>query len=45
MGAVKVSAPLAIDGWLLAPTSELGLDNTLKLRGAAYVGSLRVAPR
>ena len=42
-GEVHVAAPLTLDGWLLAPKGALGVDNTVSLAGAAYVGALRVA--
>lgn len=42
-GPVRIAAPTRLDGWLVAPRSQVDLDNTLTLRGAAYVGNLRVA--
>lgn len=42
-GQVHVAAPFTLDGWLLAPKGALGVDNTVALTGAAYVGSLRVS--
>lgn len=39
---VRVGSPTILEGWLIAPRGEVAGDNTLDLRGAAFVGALRV---
>ena len=42
-GMIHIAAPTTLTGWLVAPTSDVGADNTLVITGGAFVGSLRVA--
>ena len=42
-GDIKIGAPVTLDGYLVAPSSNLEADNTLAINGAAYVGALHVA--
>ncbi len=42
-GGVRVASPMSIDGFLIAPNADVAGDNTLQIRGAAYVAALRVA--
>lgn len=42
-GMVHIAAPMTLTGWLVAPGTDVGVDNTLSIAGAAYVRSLRVA--
>lgn len=41
-GDVRVGSPTVVEGWLVAPRASVSGDNTLDLRGAAFVGPLRV---
>lgn len=40
-GRVRAGSPMKLDGWLVAPRSEVAADNTLDVRGAVYARSLR----
>jgi len=42
-GRLRIASPTVLEGWLVAPKSEVAADNTFQLRGAAFLRSLRVA--
>lgn len=40
-GRVRAGSPMKLDGWLVAPRSDVAADNTLDVRGAIFARSLR----
>ncbi len=42
-GAISIASPTVITGWLVAPRSDVAVNNTLDVSGSALLGALTVA--